>query len=119
MKFKLTEQAFDYLNEIERALSLPHACKCSHEELLEIIAKLKNSDPAKTDPTIEVCKVLCILAKYSYLETTGDIATADKFYDLHHNLFNLIRLSGVMKIQNIENNLSETKKEVAHDSDTR
>lgn len=99
MNFILTKQAQDYLNEVTEALLLPHACGSNHDELLEIISKLKNSAPSVFDPQQEVSRILTILGKYASLDISGDISTADAFYELFHKLFNLLKTNCFVKIQ--------------------
>lgn len=99
MNFTLTEQAQAYLNEIKEALFLPHACGSNHNELSEIISKLQSSDSSIIDPPQEASRMLTILGKYARLDITGNIPTADAFYELFHKLFNLLKTNGFVKIQ--------------------
>lgn len=91
MKWRLTEQAWELLRDIERALNLPNDCTAFHKWLMESIEEFKSSNSTINDYEKEVGRILQVLGKFSEVKESGNQETSDIFYELYSRLINIFQ----------------------------
>ncbi|HEX8974341.1 MAG TPA: hypothetical protein VF817_02535 [Patescibacteria group bacterium] len=91
VKWKLTPQGRDFMDDLEQTLLLPTERSTYHEWLQDCIKYFRMSDDVVADHEKETCRMLEIIGKYTDVKYTNNSTTSDAFYELYHRLTSLFK----------------------------